>query len=149
MFCGVVDADRTAAVLLYDLRSTAGAVGKFRAAAQQRQAVHSICHTTEDEIICATMGGVWAWGGGTKGGGSGGGDESAAEQLQIQVKREGAGTFWAWGRGGGSSLLLFWRYFSDPTARRTIGSTVVIDLFGIYPFGPFFLFSAHSAFFFP
>lgn len=94
MFCGLVDGTRTAAVQLFDLRSTAGAVGKLRAAASQRQPVHSICHTSDDLLFCATMGGVWAWGGGTKGGvGVGERPESGrekqntvvAERLQIQV----------------------------------------------------------------
>ena len=92
MFCGIVDSSRTSAVALYDLRSTAGAVRKLRAAANQQQPVHSVCHTAEDELLCATMGGVWAWGGGTKGGDpapseSGDREEPVAEQLQIQVKR--------------------------------------------------------------
>ncbi|CAM9625482.1 unnamed protein product [Scytosiphon promiscuus] len=87
MFCGVVDSTRTAAVQLFDLRSTAGAVRKLRAAARQRQPVHSICHTADDMLLCATMGGVWAWGGGTAGGE---GDreneeEQTASQLQIQI----------------------------------------------------------------
>lgn len=98
MFCGLVDGTRTAAVQLFDLRSTAGAVGRLRAAASQRQPVHSICHTATDLLLCATMGGVWGWGGGTKGGdviggGGGGGesqegrrgDQNVAERLQIQV----------------------------------------------------------------
>lgn len=86
MFCGVVDGTRVSAVQLFDLRSTAGAVRKLRAAARQRQPIHSICHTADDLLLCATMGGVWAWGGGTKGagGGSGSGEEQA-ERLQIQV----------------------------------------------------------------
>lgn len=81
-----------AAVALYDLRSTTGAVRKIRAVTNQRQPVHSICHTAEDELFCATMGGVWAWGGGTKGAGASGQgegrEEALAEQLQIQVIRE-------------------------------------------------------------
>lgn len=97
MFCGIVDSSRCAAVLLFDLRSTAGAVRKLRAAARQRQPVHSICHTPGDHLVCATMGGVWAWWGGTKGGGGNsdegqggrlGADASStipAEQLQIQA----------------------------------------------------------------
>ncbi|CAM9676450.1 unnamed protein product [Ectocarpus sp. 12 AP-2014] len=88
MFCGVVDGTRTSAVQLFDLRSTAGAVRKVRAAASQRQPIHSICHTADDLLFCATMGGVWAWGGGTKeGGGSEAWDreEQAAEKLQIQA----------------------------------------------------------------
>eukprot|EP00752_Nemacystus_decipiens_P012701 g11253.t1 len=90
MFCGVVDGTRVSAVQLFDLRSTSGAVLKLRAAARQRQPIHSICHTAHDLLLCATMGGVWAWGGGTKvtgagaGGGSGGGEEQA-ERLQIQA----------------------------------------------------------------
>lgn len=93
MFCGLVDGTRTAAVQLFDLRSTAGAVGKLRAAASQRQPVHSICHTANDLLFCATMGGVWAWSGGTKGDVGVGerqegrcGKENMAERLQIQVK---------------------------------------------------------------
>lgn len=102
MFCGVVDSTRTAAVLLFDLRSTKGAVRKLRAAAKQRQPVHGICHTKDDRLVCATMGGVWGWEGGTTGGeaavdtagGSGGGgdveqqQEQMASQLQIQVNQE-------------------------------------------------------------
>lgn len=86
MFCGVVDGTRTSAVQLFDLRSTAGAVSKLPAAARQRQPIHSICHTADDALLCATMGGVWAWGGGTKTGGSGRGEEQA-ERLQIQVPK--------------------------------------------------------------
>lgn len=77
--------------MLYDLRSTSGAVRKLRAAAQQQQAIHSVCHTAQDELLCATMGGVWAWGGGTKGGdpgGTGAKEEPVAERLQIQVGRQ-------------------------------------------------------------
>lgn len=91
MFCGIVDGCRTAAVLLFDLRSTRGAIRKLRAAASQRQPVHSICHTEDDHLLCATMGGVWAWGAGTntEGGSTGvkNGDEEGqtAERLQIQV----------------------------------------------------------------
>lgn len=91
MFCGIVDGSRTAAVMLYDLRSTSGAVRKLRAAARQQQAIHSVCHTAEDELLCATMGGVWAWGGGTKSGdpgGTGAQEEAVAERLQIQVGGE-------------------------------------------------------------
>lgn len=91
MFCGVVDGTRTSAVQLFDLRSTAGAVRKLRAAASQRQPIHSICHTADDLLFCATMGGVWAWGGGTKEGGESeawDGEEQAAEKLQIQVDME-------------------------------------------------------------
>lgn len=88
MFCGIVDGSRTAAVMLYDLRSTSGAVRKLRAAARQQQAIHSVCHTAEDELLCATMGGVWAWGGGTNGGDpgeTGAHEDAVAERLQIQV----------------------------------------------------------------
>lgn len=98
MFCGIVDSTRTAAVLLFDLRSTSGAVRKLRAAARQRQPVHGICHTENDRLLCATMGGVWGWEGGTTGGevgvetivvGCDGGleqkQEQTATQLQIQV----------------------------------------------------------------
>ena len=97
MFCGIVDSTRTAAVLLFDLRSTSGAVRKLRAAASQRQPVHGICHTENDRLLCATMGGVWGWEGGTTGGETGvetavigcGGleqkQEQTATQLQIQV----------------------------------------------------------------
>lgn len=89
MFCGVVDGTRMSAIQLFDLRSTAGAVRKLRAAARQRQPIHSICHTADDLLLCATMGGVWAWGGGTKGAGGGSGEEQA-ERLQIQVWYENA-----------------------------------------------------------
>lgn len=102
MFCGIVDSTRTAAVLLFDLRSTSGAVRKLRAAARQRQPVHTICHTGSDRLLCATMGGVWGWEGGTTGGevgvgtvgggGGGGGveqqQEQTATQLQIQVSNK-------------------------------------------------------------
>lgn len=111
MFCGIVDASRCAAVLLFDLRSTAGAVRKIRAAAGQRQPIHSICHLPGDQLVCATMGGVWAWRGGTKsvGGAGGAGSvklgvedaEEQAERLQIQVW-EGM----ADGTGGGEVPML-------------------------------------------
>lgn len=85
MFCGVVDGTRVSAVQLFDLRSTAGAVRKLRAAAGQRQPIHSICHTADDLLLCATMGGVWGWGHGTKSGSGSGSGEEQAERLQIQV----------------------------------------------------------------
>ena len=85
MFCGVVDGTRVSAVQLFDLRSTSGAVRKLRAAAKQRQPIHSICHTADDLLLSATVGGVWSWGGGTKGG-EGGGGEDQAERLQTQVR---------------------------------------------------------------
>lgn len=88
MFCGVVDETRISALQLFDLRSTAGAVLKLRAAARQRQPIHSICHTADDLLLSATMGGVWAWEGGTKGaGGEDGSEEEQAERLQIQVPK--------------------------------------------------------------
>lgn len=93
-----MDGSRYAAVQLFDLRSTAGAVRNLRAAGGQHQPVHSICHTPADELVCATVCGVWGWAGGTKSDGRGWasgtylgstGDEGApAEQLQIQVRRK-------------------------------------------------------------
>lgn len=88
MFCGIVDGSRCAAVLLFDLRSTAGAVRKLRAAARQRQPVHSICHTANDELVCATMGGVWAWGGGTNG------SRTVGNSKSITVMVKGRRTLW-------------------------------------------------------
>lgn len=93
MFCGAVDETRTAAVFVFDLRSTTGAVQKLRAVASHRQPVHSICHTADDQLFCATMGGVWSWGGGTKGGDSamteGREEGPRAEKLPIQVRWRG------------------------------------------------------------
>lgn len=108
MFCGVVDGTRVSAVQLFDLRSTSGAVLKLRAAARQRQPIHSICHTADDLLLCATMGGVWAWGGGTKGAGGGGGSgsgEEQAERLQTQVWDACLSVLWSMNGMYGTSVL--------------------------------------------